>query len=116
MYYFSISIGHCDGIAFEELDVALKQVAKEESAEDSMSVEVTLPRKAPRRARSLSRNNTETLPDEVSKKLFLQQCTVEHFWFRKSAKNETGEKNNRQINFPSQNFSIECHCVKEITF
>ena len=45
--------------------MALKQVAKEESAEDSMSVEVTLPRKAPRRARSLSRNNTETLPDEV---------------------------------------------------
>ena len=52
------------GISFQELDTALKQVAKEETAE-SMSVEITLPSKS-RRARSLSRNNTETLPDEVS--------------------------------------------------
>ena len=83
LHFFQF-IGQYDGIAFEELDVALKQVA----AEDSMSVEVTLPRKAPRRARSLSRNNTETLPDEVSKKLlFTALCTMEHFWFRKSSKN-----------------------------
>ena len=77
-------IGQYDGIAFEELDVALKQVA----AEDSMSVEVTLPRKAPRRARSLSRNNTETLPDEVSKKLFLysRMRTMEHFWTKNCKK------------------------------
>ena len=55
------------GVSFQELDIALKQVAKEET--ESMSVEVTLPRNSknvPRRARSLSRNNTETLPDEVN--------------------------------------------------
>ena len=51
------------GVAFKELDIALKKVAKEQE-EAAVSVEVTIPRK-PRRARSLSRNNTETLPDEV---------------------------------------------------
>ena len=83
LHFFQF-IGQYDGIAFEELDVALKQVA----AEDSMSVEVTLPRKAPRRARSLSRNNTETLPDEVSKKLFLysRMRTMEHFWTKNCKK------------------------------
>ena len=50
------------GISFNELDVALKKVAKEQ---EEVNVEVTLPRKGNRRARSLSRNNTETLPDEV---------------------------------------------------
>ena len=50
------------GISFNELDIALKKVAKEQ---DEVNVEVTLPSKN-RRARSLSRNNTETLPDEVS--------------------------------------------------
>ena len=49
------------GISFNELDIALKKVAKEQ---DEVNVEVTLPSKN-RRARSLSRNNTETLPDEV---------------------------------------------------
>ena len=49
-------------ISFNELDVALKKVAKEQ---EEVNVEVTLPRKGTRRARSLSRNNTETLPDEV---------------------------------------------------
>ena len=63
------------GVSFQELDIALKQVAKEET--ESMSVEVTLPRNSknvPRRARSLSRNNTETLPDEVN--LFLGKNTA----------------------------------------
>ena len=49
-------------ISFNELDVALKKVAKEQ---EEVNVEVTLPRKGTRRARSLSWNNTETLPDEV---------------------------------------------------
>lgn len=52
-------------ISFNELDVALKKVAKEQENHDEVNVEVTLPRKGNRRARSLSRNNTETLPDEV---------------------------------------------------
>ena len=51
-----------NAISFNELDVALKKVAKEQ---EEVNVEVTLPRKGTRRARSLSRNNTETLPDEV---------------------------------------------------
>merc|ERR1719228_388470 len=51
------------GVAFKELDIALKKVAKEQEEAESVSVEVTIPRKN-RRARSLSRNNTETLPDE----------------------------------------------------
>ena len=54
-------------ISFNELDVALKKVAKEQ---EEVNVEVTLPRKGTRRARSLSRNNTETLPDEVLRKRF----------------------------------------------
>jgi hypothetical protein len=60
------------GIAFTELDIALKKVAKEQ--EDSMAVEVTLPGKSGkgRRARSLSRNTTETLPDEVTTRLLYQ--------------------------------------------
>merc|ERR1712008_437003 len=49
------------GVAFKELDIALKKIAKEQ--EEPVSVEMTLPGKKPR-ARSLSRNNTETLPDE----------------------------------------------------
>ena len=56
------------GISFNELDVALKKVAKEQ---EEVNVEVTLPRKGNRRARSLSRNNTETLPDEVLLKKIL---------------------------------------------
>ena len=51
------------GVAFKELDIALKKIAKEQ--EEPVSVEMTLPSKKPR-ARSLSRNNTETLPDEVT--------------------------------------------------
>ena len=72
------------GISFKELDVALKKVAKEQ---DEVKVEVTLPSKN-RRARSLSRNNTETLPDEVSKKLFLysRMRTMEHFWTKNCKK------------------------------
>merc|ERR1719400_1418536 len=49
------------GVAFKELDIALKKIAKEQ--EEPVSVEMTLPSKKTR-ARSLSRNNTETLPDE----------------------------------------------------
>ena len=56
------------GVAFKELDIALKKVAQEE--EEAVSVDVTIPRKVNRRARSLSRNNTETLPDEVSVSLY----------------------------------------------
>ena len=51
------------GVAFKELDIALKKIAKEQ--EEPVSVEMTLPSKKTR-ARSLSRNNTETLPDEVT--------------------------------------------------
>ena len=51
------------GVAYKELDIALKKIAKEQ--EEPVSVEMTLPGKKPR-ARSLSRNNTETLPDEVT--------------------------------------------------
>ena len=57
---------YSSGIAFKELDIALKKVAKEQ---EETTIEVTLPRGKGRRARSLSRNNTETLPDEVSTKI-----------------------------------------------
>ena len=59
----TISTTSTTGVAFKELDIALKKIAKEQ--EEPVSVEMTLPSKKTR-ARSLSRNNTETLPDEVT--------------------------------------------------
>lgn len=61
-------------ITFKELDIALKKVAKEQrDSSDSLNhTEVTLPASRGRKARSLSRNNTETLPDEVSFHLKVQ--------------------------------------------
>jgi hypothetical protein len=52
------------GVAVKELDIALKKIAKEQ--EEPVSVVMTLPSRKKPRARSLSRNNTETLPDEVT--------------------------------------------------
>ena len=66
---------------FKELDNALKRVAKEQEEAEAVSVEVTIPRKN-RRARSLSRNNTETLPDEVTFFLsLLFSCLIHRYLF-----------------------------------
>ena len=68
------------GVAFKELDIALKKVAKEQE-DAAVSVEVTIPRKN-RRARSLSRNNTETLPDEVTfSSFFLLTLFIHDNWY-----------------------------------
>jgi hypothetical protein len=60
----TVSTSSTTGVAFKELDIALKKIAKEQ--EEPVSVEMTLPSRKKPRARSLSRNNTETLPDEVT--------------------------------------------------